>query len=138
MQVRVPGTVSCSKVAPQLGRVSRLRLTRSTARTVQVFAEGKSVTKSEVASMLASEIDKVSQKQVQQILNGAIEIIMKEVADGNKVVFAGFGTFEPRQRAARKGVNPQTQKPMDIPETTAVGFKVGKTFKEMVKNGGES
>lgn len=33
-----------------------------------------------------------------------------------KVQLIGFGTFEARERAARTGKNPQTEKPIKIPD----------------------
>jgi DNA-binding protein HU-beta len=44
----------------------------------------------------------------------------------------GFGSFEPRQRAARDGRNPQTGQTIQIPATTVPAFSAGKQFKEMV------
>ena len=44
----------------------------------------------------------------------------------------GFGTFEPRKRAARNGRNPQTGKEIKIPAKTVPVFSAGKKFKEVV------
>jgi DNA-binding protein HU-beta len=44
----------------------------------------------------------------------------------------GFGTFEVRQRAARKGRNPQTKKEILIPASKAPVFKAGKVLKDKV------
>ena len=45
-----------------------------------------------------------------------------------------FGTFETTERAARMGRNPQTGEDMEIPASKAPKFKVGKAFKDAVKN----
>jgi DNA-binding protein HU-beta len=75
---------------------------------------------------------KVSQKQVDETLGMIIETIVKTVAKGKKVTFVGFGTFEPRKRAARTGRNPQTGKELKIPAKTVPAFSAGKKFKELV------
>ena len=45
---------------------------------------------------------------------------------------AGFGTFEPRERSARTGRNPQTGETMQIAATTVPGFKAAAAFKKAV------
>ncbi len=42
-------------------------------------------------------------------------------------------TFEVRERAARKGRNPQTGKEIDIPASKVPAFKAGKALKDAVK-----
>ena len=75
---------------------------------------------------------KASQKQVADILSSALSIIEKSVAKGKKVTLVGFGTFEPRKRAARVGRNPQTGRELKIPAKTVPAFSAGKKFKELV------
>ena len=75
---------------------------------------------------------KASQKQVTDILSSAISIIEKAVSKGKKVTLVGFGTFEPRKRAARVGRNPQTGKELKIAAKTVPAFSAGKKFKELV------
>jgi len=52
---------------------------------------------------------------------------------GEKVVVTGFGTFVVRNRAARKGRNPQTGAEIRIPATKTPGFTAGKSLKRAVK-----
>lgn len=44
----------------------------------------------------------------------------------------GFGTFEVKDRAERKGRNPQTKEPITIPASKAPVFKAGKGLKDKV------
>ena len=76
---------------------------------------------------------KMSQKDTAEILSATIETIQKTVAKGKKVTLVGFGTFEPRKRAARVGRNPQTGKEIKIAAKTVPAFSAGKKFKELVK-----
>lgn len=75
---------------------------------------------------------KSSQKQVAEILSQTIATIEKTVAKGKKVTLVGFGTFEPRKRAARTGRNPQTGKELKIAAKVVPAFSAGKKFKELV------
>ncbi|MBX2860701.1 MAG: HU family DNA-binding protein [Vampirovibrio sp.] len=75
---------------------------------------------------------KNSQKSVGEIITSMVEVIEKTVAKGKKVTLVGFGTFEPRKRAARTGRNPQNGKPLKIPAKTVPAFSAGKKFKELV------
>ena len=73
-----------------------------------------------------------TQKEAAEVLNGLVETVQKTVAKGEKVTLVGFGTFEPRKRAARNGRNPQTGKEIKIPAKTVPVFSAGKKFKEVV------
>jgi len=75
---------------------------------------------------------KVSKKQVDETICAMMDTIIKTVAKGKKVTLIGFGTFEPRKRAARTGRNPQTGKELKIAAKTVPAFSAGKKFKEMV------
>ncbi len=76
---------------------------------------------------------KVSQKASGDVIGATIETIQKTVAKGKKVTLVGFGTFEPRKRAARTGRNPQTGAVLKIAAKTVPAFSAGKKFKELVK-----
>jgi len=84
---------------------------------------------------LVQEISKkanVTQKEASEVLASLVETIQKTVAKGKKVTLVGFGTFEPRKRAARTGRNPQTGKELKIPAKTVPAFSAGKKFKTIV------
>ena len=80
-----------------------------------------------------SKKSKLSQKTVADVLAATLETVEKTVAKGKKVTLVGFGTFEPRKRAARMGRNPQTGKELKIAAKTVPAFSAGKKFKELVK-----
>ena len=72
-----------------------------------------------------AEEAKLTQSQTQDALSALLKTIMRVVADGNKVILVGFGSFEPKQRAAREGRNPKTGKAIDIPAAKVVSFSAG-------------
>ena len=63
-------------------------------------------------------------------------MMIQTLVDGKKVVFPGFGTFEPRTRSARKGRNPKTGEEIDIKASVGAGFSAAKGFKDKL-NGRE-
>ena len=75
---------------------------------------------------------KVSKKDASLVLSATIDTIQSTLKKGKKVTLVGFGTFEPRKRAARNGRNPQTGKEIKIAAKTVPAFSAGKKFKELV------
>lgn len=80
--------------------------------------------KSELVSAVAqkSELSKVDAKKA---LDAVLEAIGEELKNDGKVVLVGFGTFSVTERSARKGINPRTKEPIDIPAKKVVKFKAG-------------
>jgi DNA-binding protein HU-beta len=79
-----------------------------------------------------SEKSGLSKKNSEAALNAFISSVEDALIDGTKVVLVGFGTFEVKSRAARKGRNPQTRKEIMIPKSKAPVFKAGKGLKAKV------
>ena len=90
------------------------------------------MTKADLIELVAKKAKltkKASRDSVDAFLGGVADALKK----GEKVVITGFGTFSLRERAARKGRNPQTGAPIDIPARKIPGFTAGKTFKRLVR-----
>lgn len=66
-------------------------------------------------------------------VESVFDVIKETLSKGEKVQIIGFGTFEVRDRAARKGRNPQTGEEIDIPATRVPAFKAGKALKDTVR-----
>ncbi|MFS0855163.1 HU family DNA-binding protein [Paenibacillus taichungensis] len=75
----------------------------------------------------------LAKKDTEQVINETLSAITNALANGDKVQLFGFGNFEVRDRAARKGRNPQTGEEMDIPASKAPAFKPSKALKDAVK-----
>lgn len=87
--------------------------------------------KQELVAKVA-ETAQVSKKEAEACVKATLDAIVEAVAANEKVQLIGFGTFEPRERAARQGHNPQTGKAIKIAATTVPAFKAGKLFKDAV------
>lgn len=75
----------------------------------------------------------LTQDQVDSVLTGVIDTVTARVKAGDKVMVPGFVSFEPTQRSARTGRNPQTGESMEIPAQKAVKVSAGKALKDAVK-----
>lgn len=73
-----------------------------------------------------------TKKGAEASLNAFVNVVTESLVKGDKVQLVGFGSFEVRKRAARKGRNPQTGEEMRIPASKAPVFKAGKSLKEAV------
>lgn len=89
--------------------------------------------KTDLISSIAAKSG-LNKKNSEAALNAMIASIEESLKGGDKVVLVGFGTFEVRKRAARKGRNPQTKKEITIPASKAPVFKAGKVLKDKVNN----
>jgi DNA-binding protein HU-beta len=75
---------------------------------------------------------KLSKKDSETALNAFISSVSDSLKKGQKVTLVGFGSFQVRNRAARKGRNPQTKKEIQIPARKAAVFTAGKGLKNIV------
>ena len=73
-----------------------------------------------------------TKKAAEASVNAFIEAVTNALVEGDKVQLVGFGSFEVRKRAARKGRNPQTKEEIKIPASKAPVFKAGKALKDLV------
>ena len=88
--------------------------------------------KSELIAKIADKAE-LTKKDAEKALNAFVESVTEALKADDKVVLVGFGSFEAKKRAARKGKNPQTGAIIDIPAATVPAFKVGKALKDAVK-----
>lgn len=87
--------------------------------------------KTEMMDALANETG-LTKAEVQKVFEATFDLFKDELAKGNKVSVAGFGTFNVSKRNARTGRNPQTGETVKIPARNAVTFKAGTELKNVV------
>lgn len=73
-----------------------------------------------------------TKKSAEASVNAFVDVITESLVKGDKVQLVGFGSFEVRKRADRKGRNPQTKEEIKIPASKAPVFKAGKALKDLV------
>ena len=87
--------------------------------------------KSELIAAIAAKTGE-TKKDAEATLNAFVDAVTEALVKGDKVQLVGFGSFEVRKRAARKGRNPQTKEEIKIPASKAPVFKAGKALKDLV------
>ena len=87
--------------------------------------------KSELVNAMAAKTGS-TKKAAEESLNALLETVKDALVKGDKVQLVGFGSFETKVRAARKGKNPQTGAEIKIPACKAPAFKAGKALKDIV------
>ena len=87
--------------------------------------------KAELVAALAEKTGD-TKKASETAVNAFIDVVTEALKKGEKVQLVGFGSFEVRKRAARKGRNPQTKEEIKIPASKAPVFKAGKALKDLV------
>ena len=80
-----------------------------------------------------AEATEFTKKDAGRAVDAVFAAVSDFLAHGEKVQLIGFGNFEVRERAERKGRNPQTGKEITIAATKVPAFKAGKALKEAVK-----
>ena len=87
--------------------------------------------KSDLVAIVAEKME-VTKKDAEVRLNAVVEAIIESLVKGEKIQLIGFGSFEVRKRAARKGRNPQTNEEIKIPASKVPAFKAGQALKDAV------
>ncbi len=88
--------------------------------------------RAELIDLIAHKAE-VTKTAAERALGAVIEAITASLKKDEPVVLTNFGTFVVRQRAERKGRNPQTGQEIKIKASKVVGFKAGKALKDAVK-----
>lgn len=81
---------------------------------------------------LTEEVAKATglkKKEAEAAVNAVFSSIENALVNGEKVQLVGFGTFEIKERAERKGINPATRESIIIPASRRLNFTVGKSLK---------
>lgn len=74
----------------------------------------------------------LTKKDAKVALESVLEVITETLAKKEQITFVGFGTFSTTERAARTATVPGTTKKVEVPATTAIKFKAGKSLKKSV------
>jgi DNA-binding protein HU-beta len=89
------------------------------------------ITKTDLIAAVAAHTDSTI-KDVAAVLAGFEDVVVANVAKGEKIVMTGFLTFDRGQRAARIGRNPQTGEAIKIAASKNPKVSAGASFKKIV------
>ena len=92
------------------------------------------MTRQEVVATVARRLhlSRARAAEIVDLMFGNEGIIASELRRGGKVQISGFGSFETRRRAARKGRNPATNETMTLAPSVVPAFRPGKGLKDVV------
>lgn len=93
--------------------------------------ETKRLTKTDLIARVAEKAN-VTKVESKRVLDAMLAVITQALAEGDKVILTGFGTFEVRTNKERTGVNPRTKEKMVIPAKKRPAFTAGAAFKRTV------
>lgn len=91
------------------------------------------MTKADLVEIVAREAD-MTKKDVEQLVEIIFESIVSSLNKGEKIELRGFGSFRVRERNSRKGRNPKTGEPVEIPAKRVAYFKPGKDLKDLIND----
>ena len=75
----------------------------------------------------------LSKVDAKKAVEAFVETVSSQLKEGGKVALLGFGSFSVAEKSARKGVNPKTKQPIEIPARKSVKFKAGAELTEIIK-----
>lgn len=87
--------------------------------------------KSELIDAIAASAD-ITKADAGRAVDGFVDAVSKALSSGDSVALVGFGTFSVKERAERKGRNPQTGEEITIAAAKIPSFKAGKALKDSV------
>ena len=93
------------------------------------------MTKAELVEDVARAAE-LTKKDAERLVEIVFESIIETLNSGEKIELRGFGSFRVRERGARRGRNPKTGDPVDIPAKRVPYFKPGKELKELINEPG--
>jgi integration host factor subunit beta len=87
------------------------------------------MTKAELVEEVARAAE-LNKRDAEVIVETVFDSIIGALHKGDKVELRGFGSFRTRERGPRRGRNPKTGEPVDVPAKRVPYFKPGKELKE--------
>lgn len=93
--------------------------------------EDHKMTKKDLVAAIAEKTG-LSKKDSDAVLSAFIETVGEQLKAGQSVQLTGFGTFEVRERAERKALNPRTKEPITVAASKTPAFKAGKALKDIL------
>ena len=95
-------------------------------------AEKKSMTRSELIELIASQQSQLSTKDVELAVKLMIEHMAETLSSGERIEIRGFGSFSLHYREPRQGRNPKTGDSVELEGKHVPHFKPGKELRERV------
>lgn len=92
------------------------------------------MTKADIVERIHQRIG-FSKKEAAEHLEGMLNILKKALECGETVKISGFGSFVVKQKADRRGRNPQTGEALTIEARRILAFKPSPVLKNSINEG---
>ena len=90
------------------------------------------MSKADLINVVAAKTE-IKKKDVELVVNAALDAIVEAMKAGDKVQLMGFGTFEVKETAEREGRNPKTGEQIQVPAHKVPAFSAGKALKDAIQ-----
>ena len=94
------------------------------------------MTKADLVEIIFEKVG-LSKKEAQDIIEIIFDTVKDAFVSGDSVKIPGFGTFNVRQKSARRGRNPQTGEELEITPRRVLTFKASNQLKGLVEDAGK-
>ena len=88
--------------------------------------------KNEIIGMISNEIDS-TKKNVEEVVNGFIDVVTDILKNGDKVLISGFMGLETKFVHEHEGKNPKTGETVTVPEKRKIKVSIGSTLKNDIQ-----
>ena len=88
----------------------------------------RTMTKADLVEQVHENIG-FPKKEAAEIVDCVFDVIKDSLQGGDKIKISGFGNFLVREKAARKGRNPQTNQEIIIEARRVINFKASQILK---------
>ena len=92
------------------------------------------LTKAQIIDAIPEELS-VSRKKSVEVVETLLEIIKRQMENGEDVLISGFGKFCIKDKKARRGRNPATGSDMMLTQRRVVVFRCSKLLRDKINTG---
>lgn len=89
------------------------------------------MTKQEIVHRVADKAG-ILKKQASDAVDELFKVLIHSAVEGNDVIIPHFGTFKVKERAERKGRNPQTGEEIAIPRQRVLTFSCSRDLRDVL------
>jgi integration host factor subunit alpha len=93
---------------------------------------GAGMTKADLVDKIFEKIG-LSKKEAQEIIEMLFDTMKQTFVEGESVKISGFGTFNVRNKVARRGRNPKTGEELEISPRKVITFRASNQLKDVLE-----
>ena len=88
------------------------------------------ISRAVLAESICEKVPTLSQKEASNVVDAVIRAMKDALAKGDNVMISGFGKFEVKEKASRRGRNPRTGEEITIAARRVLNFKPSEILRE--------